>query len=44
MTDPRGLAHEPLQFAEGVLKALVQLVDGDGRKALNYLELLNDMA
>ena len=44
LTDPRGLAHEPLQFAEGVLKALVQLVDGDGRKALNYLELLNDMA
>ena len=43
LTDPRGLAHEPLQFAEGVLKALVQLVDGDGRKALNYLELLNDM-
>lgn len=44
LTDPRGLAHEALQFAEGVLKALVQLVDGDGRKALNYLELLNDMA
>ena len=44
LTDPRGLAHEPLQFADGVLKALVQLVDGDGRKALNYLELLNDMA
>ena len=43
LTDPRGLAHEALQFAEGVLKALVQLVDGDGRKALNYLELLNDM-
>ncbi len=44
LTDPRGLAHEPLKFADGVLKALVQLVDGDGRKALNYLELLNDMA
>jgi putative ATPase len=44
LTDPRGLAHEPLVFAEGVLKGLVQLVDGDGRKALNYLELLNDMA
>ena len=43
LTDPRGLAHEPLEFAEGVLQALVQLVDGDGRKALNYLELLNDM-
>lgn len=43
LTDPRGLAHEPLEFAEGVLKALEQLVDGDGRKALNYLELLNDM-
>ncbi len=44
LSDPRGLAHEPLQFADGVLKALVQLVDGDGRKVLNYLELLNDMA
>lgn len=44
LTDPRGLANEPLAFADGVLKALVQLVDGDGRKALNYLELLNDLA
>lgn len=43
LTDPRGLAGEALQFDEGVLKALVQLVDGDARKALNYLELLNDM-
>ncbi|MFC3913671.1 replication-associated recombination protein A [Pseudaeromonas sharmana] len=44
LTDPRGLAGENLQFEEGVLTSLVQLVDGDGRKALNYLELLNDMA
>ena len=44
LSDPRGLAHEPLNFAPGVMEALVQLVDGDGRKALNYLELLNDMA
>lgn len=44
LTDPRGLAAEPLVFAPGVLPALVQLVDGDGRKALNYLELLADMA
>ncbi len=44
LTDPRGLANEPLVFDEGVLTALVQLVDGDGRKALNCLELLNDMA
>ncbi len=44
LTDPRGLAQEPLTFAPGVLSALVQLVDGDGRKALNYLELLADMS
>lgn len=44
LTDPRGLAEEPLHFEPGVMEALVQLVDGDGRKALNYLELLNDMA
>lgn len=44
LTDPRGLAQEPMVFDEGVLTALVQLVDGDGRKALNCLELLNDMA
>lgn len=44
LQDPRGLANESLAFEEGVLRALVQLVDGDGRKALNYLELLADMA
>ena len=42
--DSRGLASETLLFEEGVEHALVQLVDGDARKALNYLELLNDMA
>jgi len=44
LSDSRGLANEHFQFDDGVLKALVQLVDGDARKALNYLELLNDMA
>lgn len=44
LSDPRGLANEHFHFEQGVLKALVQLVDGDARKALNYLELLNDMA
>ncbi len=44
LSDPRGLADEHFHFEPGVLKALVQLVDGDARKALNYLELLNDMA
>ncbi len=44
LTDPRGLAEERIVLDDGVLPALVQLVDGDGRKALNYLELLNDMA
>ena len=35
LSDSRGLANEHFQFDEGVLKALVQLVDGDARKALN---------
>lgn len=41
--DPALLAQN-LVLAEGVQSALAQLVDGDGRKALNYLELLCDMA
>ncbi|WP_116472387.1 replication-associated recombination protein A [Zobellella maritima] len=44
LTDPRGLADLPLSLAPGVQQALARLVDGDGRKALNYLELLVDMA
>ncbi|GAA3536035.1 replication-associated recombination protein A [Zobellella aerophila] len=44
LTDPRGLAEQPLCLAPGVQHALARLVDGDGRKALNYLELLVDMA
>ncbi|NHI00327.1 replication-associated recombination protein A [Oceanimonas sp. MB9] len=42
--DKRGLAGQGIQLAEGVRHALATLVDGDGRKALNYLELLADMA
>lgn len=41
--DPRGLSSESLVFEDGVEHALVQLVDGDARKALNFLELLSDM-
>lgn len=44
LTDPRGLAGQNIELAAGVQQALAQLVDGDGRKALNYLELLADMA
>jgi putative ATPase len=39
-----GLAQHNIEFAEGVLEKLAQLVQGDARKALNYLELLTDMA
>ena len=39
-----GLAEHNIEFAEGVLDKLAQLVQGDARKALNYLELLSDMA
>lgn len=39
-----GLADKQIQFAEGVLEKLALLVQGDARKALNYLEILTDMA
>ena len=39
----QGLAAHNIEFAEGVLGKLAQLVQGDARKALNYLELLADM-
>lgn len=44
LTDPRGLADQAITFEPGVLEALVQLVDGDARKSLNFLEMMNDMA
>ncbi|WP_272487583.1 replication-associated recombination protein A [Aeromonas salmonicida] len=44
MTDSRGLNDPALTFAPGVKEALAKAVDGDGRKSLNYLELLADMA
>ncbi len=44
LNDERGLAGQGIELADGVQRALAQLVDGDGRKALNYLELLSDMA
>ncbi|WP_019613472.1 replication-associated recombination protein A [Psychromonas ossibalaenae] len=39
----RGLAEKHIRFAEGVKGKLAQLVQGDARKVLNYLELLADM-
>lgn len=39
----QGLAEHKVEFTEGVLEKLAQLVQGDARKALNYLELLSDM-
>ncbi|MDV2858267.1 MULTISPECIES: replication-associated recombination protein A [Oceanimonas] len=44
LNDERGLAGQGIKLADGVQRALAELVDGDGRKALNYLELLADMA
>lgn len=43
LTDPRGLSDADLHFAAGVKEKLCELADGDARKSLNYLELLNDM-
>lgn len=39
-----GLADKQLQFATDVKQKLAELVQGDARKVLNYLELLADMA
>ena len=43
LTDKRGLANTKFNFDPGVKEKLCELVDGDARKSLNYLELLNDM-
>lgn len=40
----RGLGQIAAQFADEVLERLAELVNGDARMSLNYLELLFDMA
>ncbi len=40
----RGLGNETAHFADNVLERLAELVNGDARMSLNYLELLYDMA
>ena len=40
----RGLGNTPANFADNVLDRLAELVNGDARMSLNYLELLYDMA
>ncbi|MFM2590483.1 replication-associated recombination protein A [Vibrio sp. TBV020] len=42
--DELGLGQVEASFAEGVLDRLSELVNGDARMSLNYLELLYDMA
>ncbi|MBD1557920.1 replication-associated recombination protein A [Vibrio sp. S9_S30] len=42
--EERGLGKESAEFEEGVLDRLSELVNGDARMSLNYLELLFDMA
>lgn len=43
--DPeRGLGKTPADFDDNVLDRLVDLVNGDARMSLNYLELLYDLA
>ncbi|MCG7496103.1 replication-associated recombination protein A [Vibrio sp. Of7-15] len=42
--DERGLGKEFLLFPEQVKQRLAELVNGDARMSLNYLELLVDMA
>ncbi|ANS84979.1 replication-associated recombination protein A [Vibrio scophthalmi] len=40
----RGLGEVPASFVDNVLDRLAELVNGDARMSLNYLELLYDMA
>ncbi|WP_114765821.1 replication-associated recombination protein A [Vibrio rhodolitus] len=40
----RGLGKVAVQFVDNVLDRLAELVNGDARMSLNYLELLYDMA
>ncbi|WDG07294.1 replication-associated recombination protein A [Vibrio campbellii] len=40
----RGLGNTPAYFVDNVLDRLAELVNGDARMSLNYLELLYDMA
>ncbi|WP_328286855.1 replication-associated recombination protein A [Vibrio renipiscarius] len=40
----RGLGDVPATFVDNVLDRLAELVNGDARMSLNYLELLYDMA
>ncbi|KGY11967.1 recombination factor protein RarA [Vibrio tubiashii] len=45
ISDPkRGLGKVSANFADNVLDRLAELVNGDARMSLNYLELLYDMA
>ena len=40
----RGLGERPLQVEESLLEAIAQAADGDGRRALNLLEIAADLA
>lgn len=40
----RGLGHQQANFHDNTLQQLAELVNGDARMSLNYLELLYDMA
>ena len=42
--EQKGLGKIPAQFNDNVLDRLAELVNGDARMSLNYLELLYDMA
>lgn len=41
---PAGLQSMKLSFEDGALTALAQLSGGDARRALNYLEIVSDLA
>lgn len=44
LTDPRGLGDDPIEITERHLELIARAADGDGRLALNYLEIASDLA
>lgn len=44
LTEPRGLADKKLQISDDMVARLAQAADGDGRRALNLLEIAADLA
>ncbi len=44
LSDPRGLAEQPVTVSDHHLEIIARAADGDARLALNYLEIASDLA